>query len=78
MTPAAARRRLPNVAAQLERLQAREEALYAERTALFATLDADGMPQKDIATLAGVTPGAVAFALHKARKTADPRNARAS
>lgn len=67
VSPAAARRRLPKVAEQLERLKERQDALYAERVELLDVLDAAGDQRKDIAALAHVTPGAVAFALHKHR-----------
>lgn len=67
VTPAAARRRLPEVAEQLERVRARERVLLDERSVLLDLLDVEGDQRKDIAALARIEPGAVAFALHKFR-----------
>lgn len=70
LTVRRARSLLARNASQIERTKQRLDDLYAERLAAWKVLTDDGVTQAEMADLAGVTPMAVAFALHKDRKRA--------
>lgn len=68
MTPTDARRRLRRLGPRIDATNSKLDGLYAERLEAFEVLSGEGVTQAEIAQLAGVTPMAVAFALHKKRK----------
>lgn len=59
---------LRKITAALDRVETRREDLFARRLVCFQRLVDAGVKQVDIAPVAKITPMAVSFALHRARK----------